>query len=588
MSQPFFSLNDRTSFGNSPANSAVLQAVDSSFNRYDAASELVTDTSFGQYQLLSNDPLTVKYTIADGVTWSDGVPVDAADLLLAWVANSGARNSKGVSDSAYRDPETGRYSTPFPGDVVHFDGSLSEGLQYATRTPVIGDGGRSITVTWDRYVVDWALTLQVGLPAHVVAARALGLPLAKDSGAGSADPPETDRLHDALEAKSQLIDAIVHDDTARLSAIANTWNSGFDLDAMPGDPSLLLSNGPYLISGFAPGESVTLSANPRYHGAHAPVIETIVIRFLADPLDQVTALRDGTADVIVPRAGVEVAPALDAVPAATVLKGIGGTVEHLDLQFAKARHSTFEDSRVREAFLRVVPVQEIMDAVVGNALGANAARSSFVFLPGSAGYSAAVAANGSDEFSTPDVVGAKKLLEDAKVSSPAVCILFDPANPKRVEEYNLIRVSASRAGFVVSNCSSPDWFNLLGTPGAYDASIFAWSSTNQSVAGLQSIFGTGGRGNFNGFSDPEVDTLLAQLSVTPDADQQRGIRTRLDSELYSSAYGIPLYQDPELVAHNSSVSGIVIAPLAPGILWNVWEWAPVTAQKPTPVTPPGE
>nr|WP_232842375.1 ABC transporter substrate-binding protein [Terrimesophilobacter mesophilus] len=588
MSQPFFSLNDRTSFGNSPANSAVLQAVDSSFNRYDAASELVTDTSFGQYTLLSNDPLTVKFTIADGVTWSDGVPVDAADLLLAWVANSGARNSKGVSDSAYRDPETGRYSAPFPGDVVHFDGSLSEGLQYATTTPVIGEDGRSLTVTWDRYVVDWALTLQVGLPAHVVASRALGLPLAKDSDAGAGDAPDADRLRDARAAKGRLIDAIVDDDTAALSAIANTWNSDFDLDAMPDDPSLLLTNGPYLISAFTSGESMTLSANPRYHGVHAPAIETIDIRFLADPLDQVAALRDGTVDVIVPRAGPEVVTALAAIPGATVLTGIDGTFEHLDLRFAKGRHSTFEDPRVRQAFLMVVPVQEITDAAVGSDLAADAARSSLVFLPGAAGYDAAVAANGSADYSTPDVAGAKRLLEDAGVSKPAVCILFDPSNPKRIEEYDLIRDSAARAGFVVSNCSSPDWLNLLGTPGTYDASIFAWSSTNQSVAGLQSIFGTGGRGNFNGFSDPEVDSLLSQLSVTPDAARQRVIRVRLDSALYASAYGIPLYQDPAVVAHNASVSGIAIAPLAPGILWNVWEWAPVTAQNPTPATTSGE
>src|SRR5690606_4762831 len=128
------------------ANSQVLQATSSRFVAYDADSELVPDTSFGTFRLLSNDPLTVRYTIADGVTWSDGVPVDAADLLLAWAANSGALNTPDFDDSSYIDEETGRYGSPFPPDVVHFDGATSEGLQYVTELPQLSDDGRSLTL----------------------------------------------------------------------------------------------------------------------------------------------------------------------------------------------------------------------------------------------------------------------------------------------------------------------------------------------------------------------------------------------------------------------------------------------------------
>ena len=37
----------------------------------------------------SEDPLTVTYTVNDGVEWSDGEPVDASDLLLDWAVESG-------------------------------------------------------------------------------------------------------------------------------------------------------------------------------------------------------------------------------------------------------------------------------------------------------------------------------------------------------------------------------------------------------------------------------------------------------------------------------------------------------------------
>lgn len=579
-SAAMFSLNDRTSYGNSPANSGVLQAVNSSFTRYDESSALVDDPSFGAYQLLSNDPLTVKYSIAADATWSDGVPVDAADLMLAWVANSGALNTADVDDTDFRDPETGQYAKSFPEDVVYFDGTTSEGLQFATKVPTISDDGLSLTVTWESYIIDWPLLLQVGVPAHVVASKALGIPLSPDdTDGGQADP---DRLIEARAAKDALVAAIRNNDVAALSKIANFWNSGFNLDAMPDDDSLLVSTGPYTVTGFVPGESVTLGANGRYRGEHSPVFETVKVRFLPEPLDQVAALADGAADVIVPRPSPEILDAVAEVTDATAVRVPGSTYEHLDLTFAGGKHSTFQDIRVREAFLRTVPTQEIRAEVIGNPLAENSERESLAFSPGSPGYTEAVTANGSSQYARPDVEGAISLLAEAGATAPKVCMMFDPSNPKRVKEFQLIADSAALAGFVVQNCSGPDWMNLLGTPGSYDASLFAWSSSNTSVAGLQSIFADDGRGNLNGYTNPVVETLLSELAVTPDPDEQRALRTKLDTALYSDRYGLPLYQDQIVVAHNGTIAGIAPGPLTRGILWNIWEWAPAPESTATP------
>lgn len=592
VSQAFFSLNDKTSYGNSAANSQVLQATSSRFVAYDADSELVPDTSFGTFRLLSNDPLTVRYTIADGVTWSDGVPVDAADLLLAWAANSGALNTPDFDDSSYIDEETGRYGSPFPPDVVHFDGATSEGLQYVTELPQLSDDGRSLTLTWDRYFVDWPLVLEVGLPAHVVAAKALRLAptAAPDDETGAVS--DADRIRDAEAAKTALVDAIQEHDTRKLSAIANVWNSGFNLEQFPDDPSILVSTGPYTITGFEAGDHLVLSANPNYHGSRSPVYETVRVRFLADPLSQVQALAHGEVDVVTPQPNADVVDALrrmaggaasdDSTSGVSVLEGVDGTYEHLDLRFANSKNGSFDDRRVREAFLKVIPRQEILDAMVMPVRGEAEERSSQLFFPGAPGYEESVAGNGSAAFSRVDVAGAKALLAEAGVANPVVCIMFDPANPKRQTEFRLIRESASAAGFTVTNCSSPDWLGLLSTPGTYDASIFSWRVTNLSFAGVQAIYVTDGLSNVNGYSDPEVDELLATLSVTVDRAKQLELRRRIDAILFEDAYGLPLYQNPVIVAHGDSVTGIELAPLAPGILWNVWEWEPVAEASPSP------
>lgn len=568
-----FSLNDHTSFGSTAANRAIREATHSSFARYGKNATLAEDHSFGSYQLLSNDPLTVKYTIADGVAWSDGVPVDAADLLLAWVANSGARNTDGIDDSTYRDAETGQYASPFAPDVVYFDGATSAGLNYVTTMPEISDDGRSLTLVWDRYVVDWPLLLDVGVPAHVVAARGLGLTLPAISLHGEGSEGR-DRREAAQSAKDALVAAIIDNDTASLSALANFWNSGFNFEVMPDDDSILLSHGPYTLTGFVPGESVTLTANKRYTGAHSPVFEKVVVHILGDPIDQFAALAAGTVDVISPRLSSGTLTALRSLPDTTVLQVAGGTHEHLDLTFTRGKHSTFENPLVREAFLKTVPVDAIRKEVLGSPLAESSVRSSLVFFPDEPGYAESVTENGSVDFAQPDVAGAKSLLGEAGLTSPSVCILFDPSNPNRVVEFQLIAESARLAGFRITNCSSPDWLNLLGTPHTYDASLFAWTSSNKSVAGQLSIFGTEGRGNLNGYSNPDVDTALSRLAVTPDGEARQGIRMRLDAMLYADAYGLPLYQDQIVVAHNSSVTGPMPATLAGGILWNIWEWGP--------------
>ena len=84
--QPFYSANGFTSFGNATANNNINYATYAGFNYYDNTPKLVKDTSFGTYEKISDDPLVVKYTIADGVKWSDGTAVDAADMLMEWVA----------------------------------------------------------------------------------------------------------------------------------------------------------------------------------------------------------------------------------------------------------------------------------------------------------------------------------------------------------------------------------------------------------------------------------------------------------------------------------------------------------------------
>lgn len=558
--QPFYSYNGLTSFGNATANNNITYATLGGFNYYDNTPALVEDTSFGTYEKLSDDPLVVKYTIADGVKWSDGTNVDAADLLLQWAALSGSQNTPDFDSSEFTDPDTGEFTDDFPTDVVFFDSGAdpSTGMGLVSEVPEVSDDKKSITLTYDAPFVDWELVMSAPLPAHVVAKNALG-------------------LEDNQEAKDALVAAIEDNDAEALAAISSFWNSGFNFSEMPSDPELVLSSGPYVISDFEADQFVTLTANPEYTGDNLPAVEEITVRFITDPLAAVQALQNGEVQVISPQATVDVADALAALDV-EVIGGYEGTYEHIDLQFDQSKSGNFNNPLIREAFMKVIPRQEIVDKLIVPLQPDAEVRNSQVFLPGADGYDDSVAENGSDAYAEVDIEGAKALLAEAGAVNPEVCMLFSSTNPRRANEFLLIQQSGALAGFNVTDCSSPDWGGLLGTPGAYDASLFGWQSTSLGVTnGPPPTFTTGGINNLNFYSNEAMDELTAELSQEFDVDAQIEIQKKIDKLLWEDFYGVTIFQFPAVTAYDATkITNIAPSTLAPTIFWNIWDWEPVT------------
>ncbi|GAB2703234.1 peptide/nickel transport system substrate-binding protein [Microbacterium marinum] len=562
--QAFYSMNGNTSFGNATANNNINYLVLDGFNYYNNTPELVKNESFGSYELVSEDPLVVTYTIADGVKWSDGTDVDAADLLLNWAALSRSLDTPDFDPGEFTDPETGEFTDAFPTDVVYFDSGATPdaGLGLVSKTPEVSEDGKSITLEYDKPFVDWELSFPSPLPAHVVGKKAL-------------------ELEDAAEAKQAVIDAIQNEDAAALAPISSFWNGGFNFTAMPDDPDLVVGSGPYVISNFEADQFITLTANPEYAGENSPNIEEITIRFIPDPLAAVQALENGEVDIIQPQATADLVTALDAIDDITVATSLGGTYEHVDLQFDKGKNpeNIFKDPKVREAFLKTIPRQEIVDTLIKPIIGDDAIlRDSQLFVPGAEGYDESAASNTSADFAEVDIEGAKALLAESGITDTSVCILYASNNPRRVNEFSLIQQSAAEAGFEVTDCGSEDWGGLLGTPGAYDASLFGWQSTSLGVTNSLPTFQTGAINNLNYYSNDEVDSIVAELNTTFDSAKQIELQAQMDKALWEDFYGVTIFQFPEVTAFSGRVEGIESSILAPTVFWNAWDWSVTGAE----------
>ena len=555
VSTPFTSYNPATSAGATAVNQQIAYATNTGFNYYDNDSRLIEDPSFGSVRQVGSSPLKVRYTVKTGVKWSDGVAVGRADLLLAWAANSGALNTQGFDPQPYVNAD-GTYKSSFPANTVWFDGATTGGLQYAQALPAMGSNGRTMTLDYSQYFVDWKSALEVGVPAHVVAEKAFG-------------------LTSAAQADAELVTAITTNDIPSLAKISRVWNTAFIVRNGKLDSGLLIGDGPYAISSFDAGGSVTLRVNKSYVGARKPLIETITTRVIANSRSQIAALAAGTVDVITPQATAADAKALINVGKTTVASGYDAGFEHLDLQQSHGKSGAFDSLRVRQAFLKVVPRAKIVAQVASGVQEESTPRSSFMLFPGTAAYATAVADNGSAAYASVDVIGAKALLRSAHARHPTVCILYDPTNPTRVAEYRLIRASADRAGFRVTDCSTVNWQSVLGEKGAYDASLFSWRTTTSAVTATASRLHSGeSPENYNFYGNPDTDKLLDALSSTTSTSGQAQIETEIDRQLFASAYGVPLFQQPSLTAFRTTVVGIRRSPFAPGVFWNIWEWRP--------------
>lgn len=547
--QAFYSYNGDSSTGNATANANIIYMTNTPFNFYNADAELQQNSDFGTYEQVSEDPLVIRYTINEGVTWSDGTPIDSADLLLSWAANSGALNTPDF------EPETDADGNLLPGegDEVFFDGSIGAGLENVTEVPEVGDDGRSITMTYDNLYVDWELAFDNGVPAHVVAKNALD-------------------VEDPAEAKDALVAAIQDNDTAALKPIADFWNTGFNFTSLPDDPELYLSSGAYVIDEFVADQFITLVRNEAFAWGPEPQLDEITVRFITDPNAAVTALQNGEVDLISPQPTSDVRTQVDALEGVTVENTVDATYEHIDLQFTGARNEgVFDDPLVREAFLKTIPRQQIVDNLITPLNPEAAIRNSFTQSPDFPGYSQIAGANGMADYEV-DVAGATALLAEAGVSAPEVCLLYASDNPRRVSEFQLIQASANEAGFNVTDCGSPDWGTLLGTAGAYDASFFGWQSTSTAVTASKANHVTGGINNFSGYSNPEVDALFAELDTTFDEQAQLDLLEQIETILVEDGFGLTLFQFPGVTAYTDTWSGISTAPLSPTIFWNFWEW----------------
>lgn len=552
--------NPSSASGNNVANLLPSYVANSGFNYYDATPALLKSEEFGAYEKVSEEPLTIKYTVNDAVKWSDGVAVDGADMLLSWVTGFGYFKN---ADESYL------FQHAAPRDDL------------ASTLPTVN--GRTLEFAYDKAYVDWEINFGVGVSAHGTVMMAY---------------PE---ITDPAEAKKQFIDAVTAGDTEWLQKVADVWNTGYqvtDATAADTDPAegakkaVFLSNGAYRVEEVVADDHVTLVANELYTWGPSPKYERITIREIADPTAAVQAVDNGDVQVASGQPTADLLALVSALANGDYTGGDEASFEHVDLTFNNggpfdpATYGGDEEKAlaVRQAFLLSIPRDQILETII-KPLNPNAVlRNSLLAIPGSPNYDTIVAGNGSDFFGGTDaerVTKAKELLASAGVSTPVdVKFWYPEGNVRRGQEFELIQANAIQSGFNVIDTSEPNWEFTdpsLFEINPHDAVIFAWSSSSLAVTGNDQMYGTGKPSNFQDYANTTVDENLAAVETELDPAKQAELLTNVEAELWGDAASLPIFQFPGLTWWDKGTEGIQPNPLSTSYFWNFWEWAPAAA-----------
>lgn len=520
-------------------NSVIAAHMFSSFVYFGTDGTICDNTDFGTYEVTSEDPLTVKYTINEEAVWSDGTPVTINDYLMDWAAQNPEFIAPGFA------------SGENPDAAAVFDHVSTSFAQYVLEGPEGEVGSKEFTVVYTNPNPDYRIIVTSALPEHVIATQA-GL----EPGA--------------------LAQAVIDRDAETVKSAAEFWNTGWIFN--PGElpaADVTPSSGPYVIKdgSWQAGNSLTLTANENYWGTPAATRD-LVFRFI-DDAQQVQALGNKDVQVIQPQATVDTVGQLEALGSSvTIESGSSLTWEHLDFNFRE--NNVFGNNEtgltLRTAFAHCVPRQQIVDTLIAPIAPDTELMNAREVFPFQDNYDEVVGVSYDGRFDTVDLEKSKELVAEAGIATPIdVRIGYRAGNQRRTETVAAIQSSCKEAGFNVIDSSAEDFFTNANVNGDYEVALFAWAGSGQITSG-ENIYASGKPQNTSEFSSEIVDAAWAELVATLDETVHLEQTKIIEKELWDQLHGIPLYAHPLVVAYDSTLSNVRATATQDQVSWNAPQW----------------
>ena len=523
----------------STANSAITDRMMPGFGWFDTEGVWQHGTDLGDYEEISEDPLTIKYTINEDAVYQGGTPITCEDFYMDWVA----QNPEWIRDGL---EESGSDSSAL------FD-HVSGPETYANAVPAgpqCEAGDKEFTIEYNAPNPDWELVVAGVLPSHVIA--------------------------DKLDmSKEELFQAFKDEDFDVAQEAAEAWN-GWNGEAGEVPPAEEAPSwGAYALKegGWKAGEYVTLEPNPDWWGEPAGTTELVVKQISPEAMLQ--ALNNEDVNVIEPQATQDTLDQLEAMDGVQVQEGSTLIWEHLDMN--QGGSSIFAEDEgglaLREAFAYCVPRQDIVDKLIKPLNPDAEVMNAREYFPTDEDYADVVEASYDGRYDEVDIDKAKEKVEESGIDNPTIRIGYSGPNQRRTDQVSLIQASCADAGIDVEDIGSAEFMAEGGNwdNGDFDVALFAWSGSGQIVSG-QNIYASNGNQNMLSYANDTVDEEWQKVNQSLDPEVWLGSKKIIEKELWDDLYGIPLFAHPGIAAYTDGLQNVERTVVQTGISWNAEQW----------------
>jgi peptide/nickel transport system substrate-binding protein len=304
-----------------------------------------------------------------------------------------------------------------------------------------------------------------------------------------------------------------------------------------------VGTGPYRFVQWTPGQGITLERNAEYWNPAHGLLDKIELKIVPDVTVRVTQLRTGELDLI-DRFDARDAPKIQAESNLKLVEAPGGiwwAVQfHVD-------EPPFDNKLVRQGIGWAINRDALAKANWG---GYGKAPRAPVTLP-----------LGGPDSVTPlgyDPAKAKALLAQSGVANLSDTLNIAVPDQRLAE---LIQAQLGEVGFQTQLQPVPpdDWLARLNSNKQH-WTITNWTQRPDPHGLLSLVFATKGGANNMGYSNPQVDDLIARAAATYDASQRRTLYTQAQQTIVDDAPMVYLWSPSFFYGLNKNVEGLRAMP----------------------------
>jgi peptide/nickel transport system substrate-binding protein len=343
-----------------------------------------------------------------------------------------------------------------------------------------------------------------------------------------------------------------------------------------------IGDGPFILTNYTKGQSITMVRNPKWWGPHKPYLDKVVFVFRTNTDTEIQAIRGGEVDVIYPQPQLQLAD-LKNQSGLTIQSSQGTTLEHLDFNeqlkggqpllrlpwFRQAvSYAIDRNALVKQLFATLNPkLQPLQNLTyVNNQKEYVPHFQKYTYSPSKVAsmMQAHQCTKGGDGIWSCPVNG----------TATRASIKFGTTAGNKLRELaqEIMQAQAKNAGIelVPTNNPSRIFFPQVAD-GNYQLALFAWVASGDPY-GQTDIYGCGGESNWKGYCSNKVTSLLKQSDQELDPQKRINEVNAADANMALNVPTLPLYQKPTYLVYKSKLHGIRDNPTVQGPTDNMEDW----------------